>query len=120
MFRQRLEAYGYSFRPGEGPESAQAPQEAAPEQVELQRATSQSSIPVDEANAAKTVSSLGETTKRNLSMLAFRFIHGVDEMAPLEDGKHTEFDFDDVYEKDEAQSLDESFKSFKMSQSSKS
>ena len=119
MFRQRLEAYGYSFRPGEGPQraaTAEQPSEPVPEESvpESPRVSShRNHLPVDDGSVSKTVSSLGETTKRNLSLLAFRFLHGVDEMSPLKEGTHTEFDFDDVYDKDEAQELDETSNSFR-------
>ena len=115
MFRQRLEAYGYSFRPGEGPESSAeqpTPSEPAPEQPAAE-SPQKDALPVDDGSVSKTISSLGETTKRNLSLLAFRFLHGVDEMTPLKDGKHAEFDFDDVYDKDESQTLDESSRDFR-------
>jgi hypothetical protein len=104
-----LEAYGYSFRPGEGPESPQAqpaPAPGAPAEATTAPDRSSQRLAVDDGSIKKTISTLGETTKRNLSLLAFRFVHGVDEMTPLTDGKAPEFDFDDVYEKDESMDLD--------------
>lgn len=113
-----MEAYGYSFRPGEGPESqhAQPQPEPAAEVAAEVTAPDRSShrLVVDEGGIKKTISSLGEATKRNLSLLAFRFMHGVDEMAPLEDGKAPEFDFDDVYEKDDAVDFESHTKSYAM------